>query len=56
MMSDVSVAFRKVVESRRSCKRFEVGSVIPEETVQDLLEMTIVGARNYRICLMHASL
>jgi len=40
-----AAAFRAIAQARRSVKRFQENRAIPKETIQDMLESTMVRRR-----------
>ena len=41
-MSSKAAVFRAIAEARRSSRRFQANRVIPDETLRDILETTMV--------------
>jgi hypothetical protein len=42
MANNTAAVFRRITQARKSCKRFIPGKVIPVETLNDLLQSTLV--------------
>ena len=41
-MSSKAAVFRAIAEARRSSRRFQANRIIPDETLRDILETTMV--------------
>jgi hypothetical protein len=45
-MSSIASAFRSIVKSRKTCRRFQRDRVIPDSVMKDIFQSTLVRKRD----------
>jgi hypothetical protein len=46
-MSSIASTFRSIVQSRKTCRRFQRDRVIPDSVIKDIFQSTLVRKRDY---------